>query len=661
MEKKERLQKTSKLFITAAISLAVVFGVVKLSAGWTSPTGAPSVSNGLFSTTSTGVGFSVPGANFPLDLYGEMVFREKYTYEKTITITNNSGGELTDYETLVTVDTASLIAAGKMQADCDDIRFMNPDSTTLTHWLESGCNSTSTQIWVRIPSLPVSGRTIYLLYGNTSAPSASLSWTGSFVFMSTSSCPSGWTRVTALDSRFPRGAATYGGTGGAETETGTHTHTWTATTDGPSATYNTRASSYANMATSNHTHLFNGTTGSAANLPPYLDVVFCSSSQPPLLTNNFIAYFDANPSSPWSNFSALNNTFARGSDTYGGTGGTTPHTHTFSGTSNTATNTQTSEYTGTSAARSIHTHTLNGTTEAALATPPYVDMIVAKPSSSTSIPSGIVALTSALPPMGWTRFSELDGRFPRGSSTHGAPEDAHSHNIGDTQTSNSAIAQSIIADTSRIVASSNHYHHATGSAATSDTPPPYLDVLFYQKNSQSSVSVNVGSERSSEHTAVKMVFDSSGNIGINNLSPAYSLDVSGLVRVTATTTVMGSMGVKTTSPAAALDVNGTTKFAHWAEESLGQNGYARIGSVLFQWGKNTSGLSGEGSFTITYPTPFNELYSVDLIEDITGYTNVDQWIQVKNVNDASFDVFIQSNGGSNPTYNLPVYWMATGR
>lgn len=37
------------------------------------------------------------------------------------------------------------------------------------------------------------------------------------VVMFTSSCPSGWTRFTALDNRFPRGAASYGATGGSNT------------------------------------------------------------------------------------------------------------------------------------------------------------------------------------------------------------------------------------------------------------------------------------------------------------------------------------------------------------------------------------------------------------------------------------------------------------
>jgi hypothetical protein len=95
-------------------------------------------------------------------------------YRKPITI-SNSAGALTDYQVLVTLDTASLITAGKMRSDCGDIRFTDSDGTTLlNYWLESGCNTASTRIWVKVPSIPASStKTIYVYYGNPSATSAS--------------------------------------------------------------------------------------------------------------------------------------------------------------------------------------------------------------------------------------------------------------------------------------------------------------------------------------------------------------------------------------------------------------------------------------------------------------------------------------------------------
>jgi len=44
------------------------------------------------------------------------------------------------------------------------------------------------------------------------------------ILMADAACPSGWTRVSALDGLFVRGAATYGGTGGGGTHSHSHTH-----------------------------------------------------------------------------------------------------------------------------------------------------------------------------------------------------------------------------------------------------------------------------------------------------------------------------------------------------------------------------------------------------------------------------------------------------
>jgi hypothetical protein len=82
---------------------------------------------------------------------------------------------LTDYQVLVNLDTASLISQGKMRSDCGDIRFTDSDgSTLLNYWIESGCNTANTRIWVKVPSIPASStKTIYVYYGNSSANSLS--------------------------------------------------------------------------------------------------------------------------------------------------------------------------------------------------------------------------------------------------------------------------------------------------------------------------------------------------------------------------------------------------------------------------------------------------------------------------------------------------------
>ena len=111
---------------------------------------------------------------FPVFLMGGWLFAWNYRKALTINNTSNSNG-LTDYQVLTTLDTRSLISSGKMHSDCGDIRFTDSDGQTqLNYWIESGCNTSSTKIWVKVPSIPASStKTIYLYYGNPGATSQS--------------------------------------------------------------------------------------------------------------------------------------------------------------------------------------------------------------------------------------------------------------------------------------------------------------------------------------------------------------------------------------------------------------------------------------------------------------------------------------------------------
>jgi len=63
-----------------------------------------------------------------------------------------------------------------MKSDCGDVRVYDPDKgSLLPYWVETGTeNSSSTRIWVKVPSIPGGGKkTIYLFYGNSVATSQS--------------------------------------------------------------------------------------------------------------------------------------------------------------------------------------------------------------------------------------------------------------------------------------------------------------------------------------------------------------------------------------------------------------------------------------------------------------------------------------------------------
>jgi hypothetical protein len=117
-------------------------------------------------------------ANSPAWYDASWLYREPITVDNT-----GNASTLTNYQVLVTVNTATLVSAGKMQSSGNDIRFADSDGTTLiNYWIESGMNSASTRIWVKVPSVPGSStKTVYMYYGNAAASAAS-SGTSTFEF-----------------------------------------------------------------------------------------------------------------------------------------------------------------------------------------------------------------------------------------------------------------------------------------------------------------------------------------------------------------------------------------------------------------------------------------------------------------------------------------------
>lgn len=109
-----------------------------------------------------------PGAYLPLT-QGTL-----YTVPIVIDNTGNTS-VLTDYQVSIALDTTSLISQGRLRPDCGDMRFY--DSTQaipLPYWLESGCATSSTKVWIKVPTIPAaSTERIYLTYGDSSRTSES--------------------------------------------------------------------------------------------------------------------------------------------------------------------------------------------------------------------------------------------------------------------------------------------------------------------------------------------------------------------------------------------------------------------------------------------------------------------------------------------------------
>ncbi len=95
-----------------------------------------------------------------------------WTRYQVFNVTNNTASLVTNYQLLLTVNTQALISSGYMDVTGKDIRFGKDlaGTTLFNYWIESGINTTTTKIWVKIDTLPASGsRFLYWFYSNAAA------------------------------------------------------------------------------------------------------------------------------------------------------------------------------------------------------------------------------------------------------------------------------------------------------------------------------------------------------------------------------------------------------------------------------------------------------------------------------------------------------------
>ncbi|MBI2885032.1 MAG: hypothetical protein HYY15_02540 [Candidatus Omnitrophica bacterium] len=139
------------------------------------------------------------------------------------------------------------------------------------------------QIRVRGGS-PATGKVLTALddTGTAAWQSAGSTFPTGMIAMFNAACPLGWTRLAALDGRFPLGGVTYGTTGGGAS----HTHNFAAPTPGSntasapigSASYPVAPYTYYSFAgpgAFGNTATTGLPTAASSELPPYLTVIWC--------------------------------------------------------------------------------------------------------------------------------------------------------------------------------------------------------------------------------------------------------------------------------------------------------------------------------------------------------------------------------------------------
>jgi len=96
-------------------------------------------------------------------------WNDNWQYRVKTTITEQTGGSLTDFQVAMTLDTATLITAGKMKSDCADIRVYDSTNTQpQSFWVEN-CNNANTRIWLKQSFSASEVKVFYTYYGNPQA------------------------------------------------------------------------------------------------------------------------------------------------------------------------------------------------------------------------------------------------------------------------------------------------------------------------------------------------------------------------------------------------------------------------------------------------------------------------------------------------------------
>lgn len=206
---------------------------------------------------------------------------------------------------------------------------------------------------------------------------------GAIMMFDDASLPSGWTRLSALDDRYPRGENSIANGG-----SNTHTHTITGNTTAASnlSTLNSRTGGFqVTGAADNHAHSVSGSTASQNIEPPYIEVVYATAASATTTPVGSLAMWTDTPPAQWLDRSSgptdpFSGRFFKGATTYGTTGGASSHApaDVFGIVSGAASVTDNAR-SGTTGNSGAHTHLVDVTGfSTATHLPPYVTVIVGK-------------------------------------------------------------------------------------------------------------------------------------------------------------------------------------------------------------------------------------------------------------------------------------------
>lgn len=307
--------------------------------------------------------------------------------------------------------------------------------------------------------------------------------------------PAGWVCVSCTGGdpffqRFVVGSSTYNVTGG----TANHTHTASGSVLA-TADATTEASGSGNISIVSHTHTYTPVISTVSNLPAYTQLRVirydAAAGEPATIPVGAIGMFDTASSSlpaNWFRYAAVDGRYPYGENTAGTTGGSNTHTHTITGNTGAAAG---GSYTSrgpdaANGATPTHTHSVSASTASDNNEPPYIDVLFAKLTATSSPPNGLIAMWDEDVDNNWLDVSSGGGdpfnnRFPRGATSYGATGGNSTHTPANVTGITSSPPSATVATARAGVGGASDVHTHTVNVtgfSTANHLPPYISVVF---------------------------------------------------------------------------------------------------------------------------------------------------------------------------------------
>jgi len=454
----------------------------------------------LFTVASAGVFYLL----FIKEDVGQTWYDSNWSYRRTIYIDGiPEEFQGISEDILVEVDTKTLISEGKLENDCRDIRFVDEKiSITLPYWIEGGCNTEQTQIWAKVSLPKDSEKIIYMYYGNELAIDSQEKWEGVFITMQPEPCPDGCDITENFKGRFIRGSENYGEISGLES----HLHSFfnyteTNNCENPVNIAVPEEKTSCDITKDNIVAL---KSTEVSNIPPHEDMYFYRNFDG-LLPPKSVILFDKPAPENWSTFEPLVGKYPRGEDGED-IDVSNSHIHYPSCVNETL-------YVKDGLEKYLVLTEESKTIQTPIE-PPYFNVNYITNTDYAILQIDSIVIVTKLPPLGWRRYEELDGFFPKGSisnfkDTGGSENHTHTANLSLSIKTTTREKLNLVETT---LACLNKGPDSPQKSSEESMLPINLGMLFGQKKGAltSSLGISFGEEEDGEK----------GILGVSSTTPS---------------------------------------------------------------------------------------------------------------------------------------------